>query len=885
MVIVNVGLSRYAKCCKDLLALFGSLLLVHGMVMAKTPGAPDKAGLLGKALAAKATCLTQPIACGQTVSGTLDPNDCALSDGTFADFYDFQGSIGEDVTIDLKSSQFDTFLALFKPNSELAAGNDDGGTGTNSRIEYTLDQDGAWSIAANNFAPGDEGDYSLTLACSQPAPPPSGSFSVDPSITGAWFDPSHDGEGWKIEVIDATTAVVYWFTFPPPGMAKAGTGNGQAWMIGVGQIHDNNITIDEVTITHGAKFGDAFDPNDVVSEVWGDMEFTFTGPATGSMTYNGPAQWGSGSFNISRLSSVNGLGSAPDVATVDNLGAGITGSWFNPAHNGEGWIIEVIDAGTALIFWFTYDDQGNQAWNLGIGKLAGNKIFVDAPIEPKGTQFGSGFNHADVVNEPWGIYQFSFDGCGTGRVAYGNAKGLGLGFQPIQRLSAIDSVDCTPFDPNTAPDNAIAINPADPLLMSVKRKSGLLAEVSGAKQADGTATSIQAVKLTDAAGKKVTVLADAKNRPSAITGDNDNRLDITYTDDPNVFFMQATLPNGDQSISRIDLRTLKAKAQGAAAKTRVPMRSGQAHGWVSHEQSAGAATSGAEKSGGASNVFVERCGSPIDNATVTVQVIAGDTTLSLPAPRSGSGVYTAAIPTTATPPASTPPDQMCNKFAGFADENCALVRFMDERDIVRACVFSSPDFGDDPFDNASVRLTTGWLAECVRSLTMMQEACNGHAPAGTQSTLDQFLCENVNESLDRAVDVLADNVTIQPTAQLPGKGAFVLDAQNAPAFGPFPDFQFAFNEDVSITSFTISPPDPAPKQSYVASASIDCAPASTGVTISVSGTDGFGTSTTCGITGSGTCNLSVPGALEAGVRDTITVQVENGPTRTIVIVF
>jgi len=828
---------------------FAGLLLVQVAAVAKNPLAQGKAKLLASPLTGKATCVTQNLACGQTVTGTLTPSDCALSDGTFVDFYEFQGTSSQAVVIDLKSTQFNTYLGLLDPDNEVAAADNDGGSGTNSHIEHTLDQAGAWTIAANNFAPGDEGGYNLSLACNDPAPPPQPDFLVDAKATGAWFDPSHDGEGWKIEIINPTTAIVYWFTFPPPGAAKAGMGNGQAWMIGVGEIKGDKIIIDEVNITKGAKFGPDFDPNDVVSENWGNMEFTFSGPDAGTMIYNGPPEWGSGSFDINRLSGVHDLsGQAKAAVGVDNVGSGISGSWFNPAHDGEGWIIEVIDAQTALIFWFTYDGEGNQAWSIGIGKLAGNKIFIDAPTEPKGTEFGAGFSSSDVVQEPWGTYLFSFDGCDAGRIIYANAQGLGADFLPIQRLSSIDSVGCTPFDPDSAPDNSIAVNPADPLLMAVKRKSGLVAEFFGEKQANGKADNINAQKIKDATGKDLTILTDDQNRPSEISDGSGNQLGITYTNDPQEVFFRATLKNGDQSVTRIDLRELKLSAQPAppAAGVNATMRSGQAHAWVSQIKS-GAAPGNVVKSAGGSTVLVEQCGAPVDNATVVVEVTADNIPLmTLPAPRSGAGVYTAAIPTTATPPASTPPEQMCNVFSDLADEDCAFVRRLelDEEGIAGACILAS--FG-------SMISALGDLADfmgsCVHSLSMMQEACNGRAPVGTQSSLDEFLCLLENEELDRSVDAAASNVIVRPIVTLPGKGAFVVDAENAPSEGPFPDFEFLFDDEVTITSFAIDPPDPAPNQGYVASATINCAPNSTQVNMSVSGTDGFSSSNVCFISG------------------------------------
>ena len=55
------------------------------------------------------------------------------------------------------------------------------------------------------------------------------------------------------------------------------------------------------------------------------------------------------------------------------IDASFTGAWFDPTHDGEGFLIEILDGGpfgvsgnVALAYWFTYDPEGNQAWMVAI---------------------------------------------------------------------------------------------------------------------------------------------------------------------------------------------------------------------------------------------------------------------------------------------------------------------------------------------------------------------------------------------------------------------------------------------------------------------------------------------------------------------------------------
>lgn len=114
------------------------------------------------------TCGIQSISCGQTVNSNLTTHDCEdTSDpGFYYDFWEFNGTAGSTVTVNLRSSDFDTLAGLANPDVEVVAVDDDGGNGTNSRIIWTLGQSGLWTIIATNLFADDLGSYTVSLACS-----------------------------------------------------------------------------------------------------------------------------------------------------------------------------------------------------------------------------------------------------------------------------------------------------------------------------------------------------------------------------------------------------------------------------------------------------------------------------------------------------------------------------------------------------------------------------------------------------------------------------------------------------------------------------------------------------------------------------------------------
>jgi hypothetical protein len=110
----------------------------------------------------------QGITCGSTTNDQLTTTgSCQLTDQSYIDFYGFSGTAGQQITITMASSDFDTYLFLIRPDGDtVAAFDDDSGGGTNSRLAFTLDETGNWFIGANAFDPNTVGAYTLTLECS-----------------------------------------------------------------------------------------------------------------------------------------------------------------------------------------------------------------------------------------------------------------------------------------------------------------------------------------------------------------------------------------------------------------------------------------------------------------------------------------------------------------------------------------------------------------------------------------------------------------------------------------------------------------------------------------------------------------------------------------------
>lgn len=103
-------------------------------------------------------------------------------------------------------------------------------------------------------------------------------FSFNAGLNGNWWHgPDRSGEGAQLEVVISggnLTLVANFYSYDSAG--------NQIFMIAVGEIVGNVAEVD-VYITEGPRWGENFDPNDVIESQWGTGTFTATSCNTVSM--------------------------------------------------------------------------------------------------------------------------------------------------------------------------------------------------------------------------------------------------------------------------------------------------------------------------------------------------------------------------------------------------------------------------------------------------------------------------------------------------------------------------------------------------------------------------------------------------------------------------
>lgn len=100
--------------------------------------------------------------------GTLSGTDTTLDSGEFYDSYSFVADAGDDVQIDLRSNDFDTYLIVVPPEGEQLE-NDDASSTSHSAVQLSVEEFGQYRVLVTSYESGEVGDYLLTISQSDGA--------------------------------------------------------------------------------------------------------------------------------------------------------------------------------------------------------------------------------------------------------------------------------------------------------------------------------------------------------------------------------------------------------------------------------------------------------------------------------------------------------------------------------------------------------------------------------------------------------------------------------------------------------------------------------------------------------------------------------------------
>ncbi len=139
------------------------------------------------------------------------------------------------------------------------------------------------------------------------------------------------------------------------------------------------------------------------------------------------------------------------------LDPGLTGTWYDAARAGEGWLLEVGSINDAMFMFasfYTYDALGSQAYLLAESTAISGTSAEMVVYMTEGAMWGDDFNSGDVQRPLWGTAKFTFPTCGAGTVelmANDEMKALGFSDMTTQLTRLLDSGTSCPTFVNDAP--------------------------------------------------------------------------------------------------------------------------------------------------------------------------------------------------------------------------------------------------------------------------------------------------------------------------------------------------------------------------------------------------------------------------------------------------
>ncbi|MFU8833275.1 MAG: hypothetical protein ACNA7J_14125 [Wenzhouxiangella sp.] len=144
-------------------------------------------------------------------------------------------------------------------------------------------------------------------------------------------------------------------------------------------------------------------------------------------------------------------GQANILLTVrDQLSSRLAGSWYDPDQSGHGLTIEVLDPGTLLVYWYTFDQFSEPFWLIAMGDHQGSGLVVlDATMVEGGT-FPPNFDSELIERTNWGSLEIQFHSCSQATLAWAPAiAGFEAGEMSLTRLSKAADNNCIDAPPDS----------------------------------------------------------------------------------------------------------------------------------------------------------------------------------------------------------------------------------------------------------------------------------------------------------------------------------------------------------------------------------------------------------------------------------------------------
>lgn len=124
------------------------------------------------------------------------------------------------------------------------------------------------------------------------------------------------------------------------------------------------------------------------------------------------------------------------------MDARVSGLWYDPAQNGQGVNVEIIDqegVPKVAVFWFTYRD-GKSLWIYGSGDFSGDRTQPIKVFETSGPDFPPSFDVADFHQMEWGEVSLVYTSDSAATFAWRSTDNSAVGSMPLVPLTRLRDI-------------------------------------------------------------------------------------------------------------------------------------------------------------------------------------------------------------------------------------------------------------------------------------------------------------------------------------------------------------------------------------------------------------------------------------------------------------
>lgn len=123
------------------------------------------------------------------------------------------------------------------------------------------------------------------------------------------------------------------------------------------------------------------------------------------------------------------------------IDARLTGTWFDPDHDGHYLSVQVLPDNRVAAMWWTYDPEGNPFWLVGSGPVNGGSVRM--PVHQSSGMRMPSLDDSRRDTQRWGTLFLDFEDCRTLTLDWQSGQpGFADGSADLQRLTFNEGLDC-----------------------------------------------------------------------------------------------------------------------------------------------------------------------------------------------------------------------------------------------------------------------------------------------------------------------------------------------------------------------------------------------------------------------------------------------------------